>query len=200
MINNFTKIIKIFYIAIFCLLLIVQGAVAQSVNFKESEDQNTINFYAGTLFKAVLQQKISTGVNNVGDRVEFITPADISLGETVCLPEGSRFIGKIVRLGKPTVGSNGYIQMIFDILRLPDGQDISIFASIWSKKGEGIFGGEPSLKTGYRPVVTDLQGIGSFIHMIPAGPREMGKDSELLPGSEVIIVLDKNLTFNIFKE
>ena len=191
------------FLLIFSLLLILlcfNFSFAQNASLKESDNQNIVTFYPGALFKAILQQKISTGVNTFGDKVELINPTDISLGEIVCIPKDSKFIGKIVKLEKPVIGSNGSFQILFDKLRLPEGQEFNIFARVWTKKGDGKIGGELTARTGFRPIVHDIQGIGSYIQLRQAGPREMGKDSELLPGSEVLIVLDKQLVFSILKD
>lgn len=202
MIKIFNNLTKVICLIILCLhfVLNMQAANAQSVSVSESETQNTVTFYTGTLFKAVVQQRISTGANNVGDRVEFITPSDIYVGEVTCIPKDSKFIGKIVKLEKPKIGSNGYFQILFHTLRLPDGDDIGIMARVWTKKGDGTIGGEQTLRSTFRPVVQRVQGIGDYIKVVPAGPREMGKDSELLPGYEVLIVLDKKLTFSMLKD
>lgn len=196
------RIVKNFFIQLFLIVFIAVNncCYAQSVDFKETEDYYNISFYTGTLFKAILQQKVSSEFNSVGDKVELINPANIYMGEYVCLPENSKFIGKIVKVEKPKVGSNGSFQVIFDTLKLPDGQNIIIMASIWTKKGDGVVGGEMTPRTLYRPTVYNVGGLGSYIHKLPAGPRAIGKNSELLPGSEVLIVLDQKINFNILKD
>ncbi|MDD3013860.1 MAG: hypothetical protein PHC34_09180 [Candidatus Gastranaerophilales bacterium] len=202
MVKKFDNIIKNSCVILVCLFstCIIPSSFAQNVSLKELDNQNVVTFYEGTLFKAILQQKISTGINNICDKVELITPADINLGETVCMPKDSKFIGKIVKLGKPEIGTNGYFQILFDTLRLPDGQNISIMARVWTKKNDYTIGGEATARSGFRPIVHNVQGMGSYIQQLPAGSREMGKDSELLPGSEVLIVLDKQLSFSVFKD
>jgi hypothetical protein len=189
-------------IMLLCLLLgvINYTCSAQNANLKEMTDYNNVTFYTGTLFKAVLQQKVSTEFNNIGDKVELINPTDVRLGEFVCIPQNTKFIGKIVKLEKPKIGSNGSFQIIFDTLKLPDGQTISIMASVWTKKGDGIVGGEATPRINFRPMTYNIEGVGSYIHKLPAGPRDMGKNSELLPGYEVLIVLDQKLNFNISKD
>lgn len=197
------KILKIFFIQFFILISLVLtncAGFAQSVDFKEMKDYYNVTFYSGTLFRAMLQQKVSSEFNNVGDKVELINPTNVYLGEYVCIPENSKFTGKIVKVEKPKVGSNGSFQVIFDTLILPDGQNITIMASIWTKKGDGVMGGEMTPRTVYRPTVYNVDGLGSYIHKLPSGPRALGKNTELLPGSEVLIVLDQKMSFNILKE
>jgi len=198
----FIKLIKVSGLVLLCLFLTLNGqtSFAQNASLKETANQNIITFYPGTLFKAILQQRISTEVNNVGDKVKLITPTDINLGENVCIPQDSKFFGRIVKLERPKIGSNGSFQIIFDTLSLPEGQNIKIMASVWTKKGDGTVGGEATKRSMFRPVVHSVDEIGRYVQQLPAGPREMGKDTELLPGTEVLIVLDKQLVLSVPKE
>lgn len=193
---NFFKI----NIKILLLLFLVFSAVF-SANLKifaneyseNSDNIVSVKFPAGTMFKAILQDNISTSENNAGDEVSLIVPSDLMLGDTLCIPENSKFIGRIRRIEKAQQGRNGLIEVIFETLKFAEGQEISILAHVWTKDKTGILGGELTDHSRYKRVPVSIEGIGNIAQMVPDGPRIMGKETEILVGSEWIIVLDKDL-------
>jgi len=161
----------------------------------ETKDGNYyyVNFPPGTIFRGLLQSGISSVSSNVGDEFDLIIPADIQIGEVVCIPQDSKFIGSIVRMGRAQAGKNGFMQISIESLKLPDGQEISILGHLWTKNALSTIGGELTEREGYRKMQQSIEGVGDVAQLIPYGPRVMGKDTEVLPGSEWVLVLDRNL-------
>ncbi|MFH0702973.1 MAG: hypothetical protein V2B14_05490 [bacterium] len=173
---------------------------AQNPSFNENINSYKVNFPAGTIFKAILQYKISTELNNPEDKVYLIVPDDINIGKIICIPKNSKFIGKIIDLKKAQIGQNGYFNIVIETLQFPNDKEISILGHIWTKENTGKIGGEFTERTKYRKVPYYIEGIGIIVQLVPDGPRQMGKETQQLSGSEWIIVLDKELNLDIAKD
>jgi len=190
------KFKKILTISLLFSLIFVSGIEA-----KDQTDDNspklTVTFPKGSLFRGILQQKISTKINHIGDKVELIIPADIIFKNYLYIPANSKFVGRINKLSKSKPGQDGYLQIEINKLIIPDGRIIDVYAHIWTKKENGVIGGALTKRVGYKKAVHSIAGIGDVVQYLPAGPRIEGKETELLPGSEWIISLDKELKLNI---
>jgi len=200
-VKQFKNTIK--HLSIFLVFLLVLGITPGVKAYQSSDSQDNsvlVSFPVGTMFKGILQYNASTKSNNVGDIIELILPADILVGDAICIPKNSKLIGDIIRLGRAQQGKNGFIEVVFNRLQFPDDQEISILAHVWTKDGTGILGGELTERIGYKKVSHSIWGIGSVAQLIPDGPRQMGKETEILTGSEWILVLDKELKLNIIKD
>jgi len=195
------KFKKYLFFIIFIPILLFILSINSHVRADNSLDGTyNVNFPAGTMFKGILPHNLSTAYNNVNDKVELIIPVDIQIGDVICIPKDSKLIGSIIRLGRAQQGKNGFFEIVFNSLKLPDNQELNILAHVWTKDGTGVFGGEFTDRVGYKKVPHSILGIGSVVQLIPDGPRKMGKDTEILTGSEWILVLDKELKINIIKD
>ena len=166
----------------------------------ENQDTYTVSFPAGTLFKGILENSISTEICNTGDLFIITIPADIQIGDVNCIPKNSKLVGRIVRLGRAQAGRNGFMEVIIETLKFPDDQEVGMLAHIWTKDGTGNIGGEFTERSKYRKMKQSIEGIGDVAQLIPYGPRVMGKDTEALVGSEWIAVLDRELRLIIEKD
>ena len=195
--KSFKKIKIIFFSGLFFLLLNLNLTYAQTAQYDKQNDRYLINFPAGSMFKDVLQQNISTSNANLDDRIELVIAGDLQLGDVLAVPKNSVFSGRIIRLGRAQQGKNGYFVLMFDILKLADGHDVDITGHIWTREGTGIIGGENTERIGYRKMRHSLQGIGDIVQFVPYGERIMGKETDIRAGSEFIIVLDKTARYYI---
>jgi len=160
----------------------------------------TILIQKGTILKGVLQHKISSRINNVNDRVETMIMSDMQKDGVNCIPKGTKILGNISRITKPLEGENASIQIIFNTLKIPDQDNINMMAYIWTPGGYSTLGGELTEKTGYKRIVHNLQGIGGVVQLVPSGPRSMGTEREFQPGTELVIVLERDIILKILKE
>jgi len=167
--------------------------------FAEMNESGDIVFPAGTMFKTILPYKISTEFNNIDNIIKLNIPSDIYFGDITCIPKNSFFSGRIEDLQKAKTGQNGYLLILFNSLKTPDGQNIPVQAHIWTKKGDGVLGGEATGRTTYRKVPHYIDRIGKVAQLVPDGPKKMGIEKELPPGAELIIVLDRELKLNLIK-
>ena len=67
----------------------VDFSYAQYPSLKEVKNYYISTFPSGIYLKGILQEGISTGINQVGDELTLIMPSDISLNEIICIPKGS---------------------------------------------------------------------------------------------------------------
>lgn len=197
---NLFKIL-LFLPVFFNLLMPAKCCFAESYPtvFKE-DDFITINFPAGTFLKGILQSRLSTIDNNMGDTVELVVQSDVQYGDYLCFPRDTRVIGKIVKIEKPVVGRNAYIQIVFDKLIFPDYEYLNILGRISTKSNDGIIGGEQTDRVGQRKVPIYTEGIGGCNRIIKYGPRKMGAETIVHPGSEWTIIFDKPLKIVIMED
>lgn len=160
----------------------------------------TIKFPKGTMIKGVLQHKISSAINNINDTVELMVMLGMQINGLSCVPKGTKILGNISKIGKPEIGKNASIQIIFNTIRISGKKDIKILGYIYTPEGYSTLGGELTDRVKTKTIVHKIQGIGGVLELIPDGPRKMGKDVEYYPGTEFLIVLEKDLTLKILKE
>ena len=193
---------KLFIIFLTSIILLLNfGVKTNSATLDESENAYSITLPAGTMLKIMLQQRISSEINNVGDNVEFIIQNDYNFQGVDFIPKNTKIIGKIIKLERAKFGQNGFFQILLYKLIQPDyNEEYNILAHIWTKNMDGLIGGELTRRAGFKKVPHLIQGLGGIVQTVPDGPRLMGKEKELLPGAEVITVLDRGLKIVIPKD
>lgn len=187
------KIIK--NIAIFLTLFFILNlpVFAQVFSFEKQPNDNTATFPAGTLFKGVLQNRLSSAKSKVGDKVYLILPFDVKIGEITCIPAKSLVVGQVIDAQKAKEGRNGSIQVKFEKIMFPDGWTTKLAARLWDRTGQGIIGGEVTHRAAYKKVPHYMEDIGTVAQLVETGPRTMGREKVINPGTEFIIVLDDDL-------
>ena len=193
---------KLFIIFITALLLLINGEIkTYSASMDESEDSYSITLPAGSMLKIMLQQRISSEINNVGDIIEFIIQNDYNFQGVNFIPKNTKIIGKIIKLERAKSGQNGLFEILLYKMTEPNyNEEYSILGHIWTKSQDGIIGGEVTQRAGFKKTPHYVKGIGGIVQLIPDGPRLMGKEKELLPGVEVITVLDRSLKIVVPKD
>ena len=150
-------------------------------------------FPAGTLLKGVLQNRLSSLNSKIGDKVYLLIPFDVKIGEITYIPKKSLLIGQVLQTQKAREGKNGFVQINFEYLELPDGWGTDISAHVWSFDGRGIIGGEITRRVSYRKIPHYTETTGVIVQLIESGSRAMGKEKVISAGTEFIIVLDNDL-------
>jgi hypothetical protein len=187
------KWFKILVLWLAMTFLTANIAYAQVFSFEAKSDSSTAIFPKGTLIKTKLLDTLSTKENKVGDSFSLITVSDLLVGKAICIPEGSLLTGRIIRLERAKEGQDGYFQAVIDKITFPDGWKTNMFATFWTSDGTGIIGGGATSGTDYRKVPHFIQGIGGVVQLVKTGPLAMGQERALPAGSEVIVVLEKEL-------
>ncbi|MEI7474464.1 MAG: hypothetical protein WCK67_06755 [bacterium] len=191
----------IFLLIIFTIINFYNPAIADNYPTMERDKELiTVSFPAGTLFRGILQNSISTAENKLGDPVELIMPMDIQFKDYVCFPKYTRIIGKVVRIERPAYGRNSLIQFVFEKLILPEGDLINITGRFSNKSNDGIIGGEMTDRIGQRLVPIYAEGIGNCKRVVKYGPRKMGAETEMQAGSEWTIILDKPVKIDVIDD
>lgn len=193
------KFIKLISLILFIIVTFVNAPVfAENYPFSvKDQELFTVYFPSGTLFRGILQTRISSNENKIGDQIELIMPIDIQFQDHLCFPKDTRIIGKLVRVERPIEGRNALIQFVFEKLLLPEGDFINITGRISNKSNEGIVGGEITERIGQRKVLTQVEGIGNCTKIVKYGPRKIGTETSLQAGSEWTIILDKPIKLDI---
>lgn len=90
----------------------------------------------GTKIRLKLVDKISSGINQEGDEVNFITTEEIKIGDYVLIKEGARATGIISELtSKGRVGKAGKVTVTMDYVKAANSKKVPITGVI-NKKGE----------------------------------------------------------------
>lgn len=160
----------------------------------------TIVLQRGTMIKVILQHSLSSKSNNINDKVETIVSMDMQKDGITCIPKGTRIIGYISKISKPIVGKNASIQIIFNTLKIPSQKNISMLGYIWTEEGYSTLGGELTDQTHFKKVVFKIEGIGHVADLVPTGVRQMGSQTDIPAGKDLIIVLEKNIVLKVLKE
>lgn len=151
-----------------------------------------------TFLKGILMHEVSSEINSIGDRIKAYNLFDIMLEEAVAIPKNSIFIGHITEIEKAQQGRDGLMRISIDEINYPDGTKKAIEAHIYSKKENGIIGGDFTPRSDYRKVVHKSWGLRTgVIQAIPDGPRLFGKETKLKAGTDITIQLDKDIKMYI---
>lgn len=184
-------------IIILCIFLLsITSANAQVFSFESESKEHTAVFPRGTMIKAVLQNTISTKINNVGDAAVFIVDSDLLIGNAICIPEGSYLYGKVLRIEKAKKGRDGLIQIIIYKIMFPDGWQTQMSGRIWTRDGTGIMGGNTTKRVEYKKIPHYIDRIGPVAQLVKTGERKMGQERAMPAGKNYIIVLNQDLKVN----
>lgn len=181
--------------ALSLLFLLNSAGFCQVFKFEKNPREHIATFPAGTFFKGVLQNEISSEKNGVGDKVYMIIPFDVKIGEVTCIPAQTLIIGEIIQIQKAQEGKNGFVQIKFDQMVFPDGTGTQMSGHIWSGN-KGILGGETTKRIAYKKVPHYIEDIGIVAKLVETGDRAMGKNKILPVGTECVVVLDNALKVN----
>lgn len=171
----------------------INVAYSAVFSFEAEPDANTAVLPAGTIFKAIAQNTISSKINKVGDPVALLLSSDITVGKSVCIPKDSVLAGQVVELKQATEGRNGYFRIALSELIFPDGWRTVVTARIMDNAATDIIGGGNTPRTEFTKVPHYIEDIGPVVKLVKSGPRDMGKERALPAGKEVLIVLDRYL-------
>ncbi len=174
-------------------LLTGTKALCAVFSFEAEPDTGVALFPAGTMFRVVSQDKVSSNESKIGDRVSFMLVSDITVGKSVCIPEGSIFLGEVVELEQAQEGRNGYFRIAVVELVFADGWRTLINARVIDNSRTDIIGGRVTKRAEYKKIPHYIHRIGPVAKLARTGPRVIGQDRALSAGKELIIVLDRDL-------
>ncbi len=187
------KIFKYLFMSLILCFILNSAGFCQMFSFEKTKSSRLVVFPAGTFFKGVLQNDLSSSKSKIGDKVYLLIPFDVKIGKVTCIPKKSMIIGQVIQVQKAKQGKNGFIQTKFEYIKFPDGWGTQLSARLWSSDGKGIIGGETTKRTAYRKMPHYIDNMGAVVQLIESGPRSMGQEKNISAGSEFVIVLDTDL-------
>lgn len=154
--------------------------------------QSTVQLDKGAFVLVYAKKTLSTEILQEGDRVYFVSPADIWVGETNIVPKNSVFVGYVNMLKMPIKGVNAAMGIKITHIVLPSGQTREFDGTINNGSGN-IIGGELTPPASYNkmahPYLSRWKWSGST-QWVPSGDYEYGKHRGITPGQKMFIVLD----------
>lgn len=209
------------YLAVALVMAALPAVVQAQTSLAEAQYQHWIP--AGTEFKMVLHTRLSSKISKKGDAViaSLLDPI-YSEEDQVILPKGILVYGRVQQVHAARHrGKGGRLYVLFNALRMPDGQMVQITGSLTEvfssgnggddsqvnaegdlkgggadrKKQLAIFGGSTAagaLAGGLGPGIAAGVGGALAAYFIPKG-----KQAELPAGSLIGMRLDRDLTITV---
>lgn len=175
------------------IILLANTAHCAVFSFEAEPDTGAAVFPTGTMFRVVIQQTISSKENKTGDPVSFRLVSDVTVGKSVCIPEGSVFLGEVIDISPAKEGRDGFFRIHIDELVLTDGWRTGLSARILDNRATDLVGGGITKRTEYRKIPHSIDGLGTVVQLVRTGPRAFGENRALPAEHELIIVLESDL-------
>lgn len=201
------------------LALLLQGGPRNLQIDENKQVDGPVIIAAGTTIPIALVSRISTKDAKAGDGVYAKTLFPVSAGNQIIIPEGSYVKGKIVDAERPgKVKGKALLTISFQMLTLPSGVTMPLYASLGSVGGSGTRRGETSVegdatKGEDGKVIAETAGKGAVLGGIGARSGKgaiigggigaaaglagvlfsRGQDLVLDPGTTLEIILDRPL-------
>ena len=191
---------KKFVVFIFLILSCFLSGVAMALyghfdEFDKPEEVKNIEMIipAKSFFRGFMGQTVSSEFNNSGDMVKILIQSDFTIDDKVILPKNSVFVGVVKNLEKAQRGLNGYFSIDIVGLVFPDGRQFNAKGYIVSSKNNRTFGGELTRRAGHKTTLHRASPNGKYgvLELKQNGPRIMGKETKILMGEFVTIVLEE---------
>ncbi|MCR4881219.1 MAG: hypothetical protein K6A44_04625 [bacterium] len=147
----------------------------------------------GSIFRGLIGQTVSSEFNNNGDIIKIVIPSDFIYEDKVIVPKNSMFIGQIYNLEKAQQGRNGFFSINIIGLVFPDNRQFALQGYIPAAKGNRVFGGEFSRRSGHKSTLHRSACFGrkGTLELLQNGPRIMGKEARIQMGELVTIVIEE---------
>jgi hypothetical protein len=186
------KLIKYIFIALILFFSLNMAGYCQMFSFERHPTDDTVTLPAGTLFRGVLENNLSSERNKIGDRVLLLIPFDVKFGKFTIIPKKSYLVGQFIQVQKAQRGRNGLFQVKFEEIRFPDGKGARISAYIWNGNDKGVVGGEITKRMEVKKVPHYYENYMPFAQLIETGERVKGREVKIEAGTECVIVLDND--------
>ena len=186
-------------IAILILSLSFSKAFALYGNYDEfvkdviPEYQKPLIIPAGSYFRGLTGETVSSEFNNEGDIIKIFVNADFTMNDEIIIPKNSLFICVVRNLGKAQQGMNGYFSIDVIGLAFPDGRKYAAKGYIIAPNNGKVFGGEFSRRSGHKNVLHRSSAFNRYgaMELMQNGPRIMGKETMIKAGTLVNIAIEE---------
>ncbi|MDD3012346.1 MAG: hypothetical protein PHC34_01415 [Candidatus Gastranaerophilales bacterium] len=137
----------------------------------------------GTKIRLKLVDKVSSGLNQEGDEVNFTVAEDIKLGDLVLIKEGARATGIISELiNRGRVGKAGKLTINLDYAKAVNGKKVPLNGTIVKKGEDKVF-----LSVG----------LAILLPVFPFGLMFRGYDATLPAGYQVQTRTDRDVKISV---
>ncbi len=153
---------------------------------------NTAKLDKGAFILVYTKKTLSTDTLQEGDRVYFISPADVWVNETNIIPKNTIFTGYVSMLKMPIKGVNAAIKFKITHLTLPNGETRELNGYISNGKSD-IIGGEMTPPASYNKMTHLYQSRWHWsgtTQWVPSGEYEYGQHRGVKPGQNLFVVLE----------
>ena len=159
------------------------------------ENRTPLIIPKGSIFRGMLGQTVSSEYNNNGDIIKILVPSDFIYENQVVVPKNSIFLGQVINLEQAQQGRNGLFSINIIGIVFPDDRRFPIKGYIAATKGNKIFGGEFSRRTGHKTVLhrASPNGRKGVMNLLQNGPRTMGKETFIKMGELVTIIIEEGV-------
>ncbi len=155
----------------------------------------------GSFIRVYPNETISTMLNQEGDIVAFINPADLWIGDKKVIPVNSILKGYINFLKLPIQGINGAFSIRITELYVP-GSGVKKINGIVEMNGKTMIGGGLAPPASYRYSVHPskvrpylISFPQGYLQYVPSGEYEFGEHTTIRPSDILFIVLEEDVEF-----
>ena len=186
---------KIFLIFLFNLLITtpVFALYGHFDEFDTPNEEKKINLVipAGSFFRGILSQTVSSEYINYGDTIKILIPSDFTIQNNIVIPQNSLFIGSISSVGKAQRGLDGYFSIDIIGLVFPDGRQFEAKGYVSFGKNSKLYGGGFAKRIGHKSTLhrSTANGPKGVLMLQQDGPRMLGKEAKITMGELINIVL-----------
>ncbi len=175
------------------IVVLAIAALAVFISILSTSAQNMVKLDKGAFVLVNAKKVLSTETLQEGDRVYFVSPADVWVNETNIVPKNSVFVGYVSMLKMPIKGVNAAISFKITHIILPDGTTREFEGRI-SNGTSDILGGELAPPASYNKMAHLYQSRWHWsgtTQWVPSGEYEYGQHRGVAPGQKLFIILDK---------
>ena len=155
----------------------------------------------GSQIRAYSNSTLSTFTHQEGDKVYFLNPSDLWMGEKNIIPKNSIFEGVITMLKMPIQGINCAMAIQIVALHYPNGEIIE-FPGILQFNGNTTLGGDLAPPLSYNYSIHRQHKVWSVfkfptdaLQYVPSGEYEFGQHFTLKTNDAVYIITTTDLIF-----
>ncbi|MCQ2958256.1 MAG: hypothetical protein MJ180_05075 [Candidatus Gastranaerophilales bacterium] len=162
-------------------------------NYRDEETEMPLIIPAGSFFRAMLGQDVSSEFNNNGDVIKLMVNSDYSIDNKVLIPKYAMFIGVVRNLEKAQRGRDGYFSIDIIGILFPDGRKFDVKGCIYASKNDKVFGGGFARRAGHKSVLHRATTYGHMgaMQLMQNGPRIMGKETKVQMGEVLNVYINE---------
>jgi len=165
------------------LISLILISVFINLGFCQTSFGNDVILENGTKIRLKLVDKVSSGLNQEGDEVNFTVTEDVRLGDLILIKEGARATGIISELiSRDRVGKPGKLTINLDYAKAVNGKKVPLNGTI--------------NKTGEDKVFLSV-GLTVLLVVLPFGLLLRGSDATLPAGYQVQSRTDRDVKISI---